>query len=104
MPELESELFAFASDGEHASGNSSQGHFGFVPLMPDGTPAPAVMLEKDLIRFLRLDELGIRNPANTLRYYRERGKLRATRIGNRNCYTIQAALELLENLTKTTGN
>jgi len=75
-------------------------HFSFVPLMPDGTPAPTVLLEKDLIRFLRLEELGVKNPINTLRYYRERGKLRATRIGNRNCYTVQAALEFLEIMTK----
>lgn len=74
-------------------------HFGFVPLMSDGTPAPAVMLEQDLIRFLRLHELGVRNPQNTLRYYRERGKLKATKIGNRNCYTVQAALEFLEEMT-----
>jgi len=74
--------------------------FSPIIFMPDGRPAPAVMLEKDLIRFLRLDELGIRNPANTLRYYRERGKLRATRIGNRNCYTIQATLEFLQKMTK----
>ena len=78
----------------------NNGHFGFVPLMPDGTPAPTVLLEKDLIRFLRLEELGVKNPINTLRYYRERGKLRATRIGNRNCYTVQAALEFLEIMTK----
>jgi hypothetical protein len=78
----------------------NNGHFGFVPLMPDGTPAPAVMLEKDLIRFLRLDELGIKKPQNTLRYYRERGKLRATKIANRNCYTVQAALDFLEEMTK----
>lgn len=75
------------------------GHFGFVPLMPDGTTVPTVMLEEDLIRFLRLDELGIKKPKNTLRYYRERGKLRATRIGGRNCYTIQAALDFLEEMT-----
>jgi hypothetical protein len=76
------------------------GHFGFIPLMPDGTPVPSVMLEPDLIRFLRLNELGVRNPENTLRYYRERGKLRATKIGNRNCYTVQAALDFLEEMTK----
>ena len=78
------------------------GYPGFVPLMPDGTPAPAVMLEADLIRFLRLEELGVKNPANTLRYYREIGKLAATRIGNRNCYTVQAALDFLEEMTKKT--
>jgi hypothetical protein len=80
--------------------SENNGHFGFVPLMPDGTPAPAVMLESDLIRFLRLNELGINNPGNTLRYYRERGKLKPTRIGGRNCYTIQAALDFLEEMTK----
>ena len=68
--------------------------------MPDGKFAPTVMLEKDLIRFLRLDELGVKNAHNTLRYYREIGKLRVTTIGNRNCYTIQAALEFLEKMTK----
>ena len=59
--------------------SENNGHFGFIPLMPDGKPAPAVMLEKDLIRFLCLDELGIRNPANTLRYYREIGTLKPTK-------------------------
>ena len=59
-----------------------------------------VMLEADLIRFLRLNELGVKNPKNCLRYYRERGKLRATKISNRNCYTIEAALDFLEHMTK----
>ena len=52
--------------------DSDNNHFEFVPLMPDGEPCPSVLLEKDLIRFLRLEELGVKNPANTLRYYRER--------------------------------
>lgn len=74
-------------------------YFGCVPLMPDGKPCPTVLLEADLIRFLRLKELGIKNAGNTLRYYRERGKLQATKIGNRNCYTIEAALEFLKEMT-----
>lgn len=68
--------------------------------MPDGTPVPEVMLEDELIKFLRLRELGIKNPANTLRYYRERGILKPTRIGNRNAYTRSSACEFLEKLTK----
>ena len=86
----------------HHSENMGEnnGYFGFVPLMPDGTPVPSVMLEEDLICFLRLDELGVKNPQNTLRYYREIGKLKATKIGNRNCYTVQAALDFLEAMTK----
>ena len=79
--------------------SNNNGHFSFVPLMPDGKPAPTVLLEADLIKFLRLTELGIKNPANTLRYYREHGKLQATKIGNRNCYTIQTALEFLKEMT-----
>lgn len=75
-------------------------NFGFAPLMPDGSPCPTVLLEADLVRFLRLEELGIKHPANTLRYYREIGKLAATRIGNRNAYTLNSAMELLEALTK----
>lgn len=71
--------------------------------MPNGTPVPEVMLEEELVRFLRLKELGIKKPANTLRYYRERGVLKATRIGNRNAYTRTSACEFLEKLTEKIG-
>ncbi len=74
-------------------------HLGFVPVMPDGSPCPTVLLEGDLIRFLRLKELGVKNPVNTLRYYRERGKLQATRIGKHNCYTVRAVMDFLERMT-----
>ena len=63
--------------------------------MPDGSPVPEVMLEAELVKFLRLEELGIRNPSNTLRYYRERGVLIATPIGNRLAYTRKSACEFL---------
>ena len=78
----------------------NNGHFGFVPLMPDGTPAPAVMLEADLIRFLRLEELGIKHPANSLRYYREIGALKPTRISGRNVYTVESVQDFLKKMTK----
>jgi len=68
--------------------------------MPNGTPVPEVMLESELIKFLRLEELGIKNPVITLRYYRERGKLQATPIGGRKAYTRRAACEFLEVMTK----
>ena len=71
-------------------------------LMPDGTPAPTVLLEEDLIRFLRLRELNLANPENTLRYYRDKNMLQATRIGNRVCYTLPAVMTFLE--TVTDGN
>lgn len=68
--------------------------------MGDGTVVPELMLEEELVKFLRMRELGIKNPKNTLRYYRERGILRPCRIGGRNAYTRRAALEFLEKLTK----
>jgi len=80
--------------------SESDRNFAFVPLMPDGEPAPAVMLEKDVIGFLRMREVGIKNPGNTLRYYRERGKLKPTCIGGRNVYTLGAVMDFLEKITK----
>ena len=74
-----------------------------VIYMPDGKPVPEVMLESELIRFLRLKELGIKNPTNTLKYYRDKGRLKPTRIGNRIAYTRTSALEFLQNLTKKNG-
>ena len=71
-----------------------------IIFMPNGKPVPEVMLESELIQFLRLEEIGVKHPANTLRYYREKGKLKPTCIGGRNVYTIQSALRFLENLTK----
>jgi len=71
--------------------------------MPNGKPCPEVMLERELIEFLRLDDLGVKNPSGTLRYYRERGKLTATKIGGYNVYTRAAALEFLKRLTGKNG-
>jgi len=71
--------------------------------MPDGSPVPEVMLEGELIEFLRLNDLGVKNPPGTLRYYRERGKLTATKIGGYNVYTRASALEFLKCLTGKNG-
>lgn len=78
----------------------SQGCEKSIVFMPDGQPCPEVMVEAELIKFLRLEELGCKNPKNTLRYYREQGKLKPTRIGNFNAYTRNAACEFLKELTQ----
>ncbi len=67
--------------------------------MPDGRPVPAVMLESELVELLRLNELGISNPPNTLRYYREKHMLKGTKIGHRLCYTPAAVKDFLEAVT-----
>jgi hypothetical protein len=91
-----------------ADEKSNIGGVSFLPslFMPgaDGNyvPCPAILTESEAIRFLRLAEIGIKNPGNTLRYYRNLGILRATRIGNRNVYTVDSLVELVKTLTEKT--
>ena len=70
-----------------------------VAYMPDGRPAPSVMTETEFIRWLRLDELGIKNPKKTLDYYKAKGDLRGTHISNRCVYTQEEGLDFLRKLT-----
>ena len=68
-------------------------------VLPDGnggfTPCPDVLTQEEAIRYLRLDLDGPEKPANTLRYYRGKGLLKATRIGKHFRYTRKA----LDNFT-----
>jgi hypothetical protein len=54
-------------------------------VLPDGkggfTPCPELLTEDEAIRYLRLDIRGPKNPAGTLKYYRDQGMLHAVRIG-----------------------
>jgi hypothetical protein len=73
-------------------------------VLPDGnggfTPCPTVLTEEEAIRYLRLDTVGHKSPADTLRYYRERKKLRGSRIGKRIFYTRKSLDEFLDNMTE----
>jgi hypothetical protein len=57
-------------------------------VLPDGNggflPCPELLTEEEAIRYLRLS--ADRNPARTLRYYREKGLLRATTVGRHLLY------------------
>lgn len=83
--------------------NNSNYGFSFSDAMPDGNggfqPVPALLTESEAIRFLRLDIDGPAKPENTLRYYRQRGKLKGTQIGKRVLYTKKALQEFLEKMT-----
>ena len=78
-------------------------HTSHHPALPDGsggfTPCPAVLTEEEAIRYLRLDVDGPAKPELTLRYYREKGLLQATRVGRRLRYRRVELDRLLENLT-----
>ncbi len=56
-------------------------------VLPDGdggyTACPELLTEEEAIRYLRLDIDGPGNPRLTLRYYREKGVLRPSRVGRR---------------------
>jgi len=74
------------------------------PVLPDGrggyTPCPDLLTEAEAIRYLRLDTIGHKNPSNTLRYYREKHKLRATKVGKGLFYTRKELGRFIEQLTE----
>jgi hypothetical protein len=74
-------------------------------VLPDGnggfTPCPELLTEEEAIRFLRLDGIDIEDPANTLRYYRKKGLLRATQVGKCIRYRRIELEKFLERLTET---
>ena len=73
-------------------------------VLPDGNggygPCPELLTEAEAIRYLRLDTLELQNPADTLRYYRNKRVLRATPISNHLFYRRQALDDFLEKVTK----
>ena len=67
-----------------------------------GQLCPDLLTEEETIRFLRLDVEGPGNPQKTLRYYREQGLLKATRVGKRLRYQRKELLNFLNRLTERT--
>jgi len=78
----------------------------FVNILPgpDGNqPCPDLLTEPETIRFLRLDVDGPEKPEKTLQYYREKGLLRATRVGRRLRYQRKELLDFLDRITERTN-
>ncbi len=57
---------------------------------------PELLTEDEAINYLRLDLTGVRDPARTLRYYREKGLLKATRVGRCIRYRLEDLREFLK--------
>lgn len=55
-------------------------HGNIIEFIP-AQPCPEVLTEDEAVRYLRLDLIDVKDPANTLRYYRKAGLLRATQLG-----------------------
>jgi len=64
------------------------------------TPCPELLTEKEAARYFRLD--GDKNASRTLKYYREKGLLRATTVGRHLLYRRVELDRFLE--LQTAGN
>ena len=71
----------------------------FLPGNPS-TPCPELLTEEEAIRYLRLDTTDVKDPSLSLRYYREKGLLRGTKVGRRTRYRRIELERFLERLTE----
>ncbi len=62
--------------------------------MPDGSIMPELLIEQEVVIFLRLDTEN--NPKRTLKYYRDKGQLRAVKIGTNLLYPKQELLNFIQ--------
>lgn len=66
-----------------------------------GSMETPVLTEEEAIHWLRLDGPdGPKDPHGTLRYYRERGLLRAMRCGRRNRYYLKELERFCERMSE----
>lgn len=72
----------------------------FIPYMPNGVPAPAVLTAKEAAAFLRLDG---DSALRTLKYYRDTGLLIGVRIGRSVRYPLSELLNFLKRKTENVG-
>jgi hypothetical protein len=63
-------------------------------------PCPELLTEEEAVRYLRLDTVGITDPSNTLRRYREQGLLRATQVSKKLFYRRMELDRFLDRITE----
>jgi len=71
--------------------------------MPTGEPVPLVLDDEDLIKLLRLENQNEKNAKWTLKYYRDKGLLKGTRLGKKIRYTRDEIVKFLERQTAETN-
>lgn len=65
-----------------------------VHYMPDGKMMPELLTEQEAILFLRLETEN--DSSRTLKYYRDKGRLRGVKIGTNFLYPKQELLNFIE--------
>ena len=81
--------FRSTSTGPASSCGSPQPCTSFpLALLPGDPPQPCpeLLTAEEAVRYLRLDTVGIKDPQETLRRYRDSGRLRATQISKKLFY------------------
>ena len=80
----------------------SELHFTILP-GPDGQDraCPELLTSDEAVRYLRLDTLGISNPLETLRRYRDQGLLRGTQVSKSIFYRRIELDRFLERVTES---
>ena len=69
-----------------------------IPMMPDGTPAPALLTEAEAIRFLRIDATGVRFPRDAFQRYRQRGQIKGKMVGRCVRYPLSEVVKFVDRL------
>jgi len=77
-------------------GDSSPVKAGFRP----GDHNPDLLTEEEAIRYLRLDEIDIKNPEETLQRYRKAGHLKGTQVSKRVFYQRKHLDAFLDKMTE----
>jgi hypothetical protein len=67
---------------------------------PSGTPVPDLLTEAEAVKYLRLDEVGIKHPSATLRRYRNTGALRAVQVSKQVLYPLEELKSFISNQTE----
>jgi hypothetical protein len=62
--------------------------------MPDGSIMPELLTEEETYVFLRIEKEN--NPSRTLKYYRDKGQLRAVKIGTNLLYPKSELLNFIK--------
>ena len=81
------------------NGDSEKLFIQYSAVMPNGARAPTVMTLKELIVFLRLDEMNLKFPEETIRRYRTMGLLKGTQVSRQVLFTQIEVLRFLDRLT-----
>lgn len=69
-----------------------------MPTMPDGSPAPSLMTEEEAIRFLRIDQTGVRFPRQTFQRYRSSGQIVGKMVGRCVRYPVEELQRFVKEL------